>query len=131
MLRAPDIVQVAAQSGQPINNVAKTYFTTGIGLGIDRLIVRSDEIDTSRYYDKLAVNRSIDGILQTLRVIVISTMAAKSGKKDPWQHWSKRHEAALSRIQRGIDELLSETGFTLAKLAVASSQLSDLAAETR
>ncbi len=131
MLRAPDIVQVAAQSGQPINSVAKTYFTTGIGLGIDRLIVRSDEIDTSRYYDKLAVNRSIDGILQTLRVIVISTMATKSGKKDPWQHWSKRHEAALSRIQRGIDELLSETGFTLAKLAVASSQLSDLAAETR
>jgi len=113
-----------------VTNVAKTYFTAGIALGIDRLIVRSDEIDTSRYYDKLAVNRSIDGILQTLRGIVVSTMSVKSGKQDPWAQWSSRNEAALTRVQRGIDELLSETGFTLAKLAVASSQLSDLAVET-
>ncbi len=131
LLRAPDIVQVATQSGQHVTGVARTYFATGIGLGIDRLIVRSDEIDTSRYYDKLAVNRSIDGILQTLRTIVTSTMAAKSGKQDPWQKWSERHNTPLTRVQNGIDELLSETNFTLAKLAVASSQLSDLAIETR
>ena len=131
LLRAPDIVQVAEQSGQPVIAVAKTYFTAGIGLGIDRLIVRSDEIDTSRYYDKLAVNRSIDGILQTLRGIITTAMSGRQSKADAWEAWSKRNEAALTRVQRGIDELLSETGFTLAKLAVASSQLSDLAVEAR
>ncbi|NNE22803.1 MAG: NAD-glutamate dehydrogenase [Rhizobiales bacterium] len=130
LLRATDIVQVAAQSNRPVTGVAKTYFTAGIALGVDRLIVRSDEIDTTRYYDKLAVNRSIDGILQTLRGIVVSAMSVKSAKPDPWTQWSSRNEAALARVQRGIDELLSETGFTLAKLAVASSQLSDLAVET-
>ncbi len=131
LLRAPDIVQVASETGRPVADVASTYFAAGIGLGIDRLIVRSDEIDTSRYYDKLAVNRSIDGIFQTLRGIVVSSVSGKAGKQDAWAKWSSKNEAALQRVQRGIDELLGEANFTLAKLAVASSQLGDLAVETR
>ncbi len=127
LLRAPDIVLVANLTGQQTIKVAKTYFTAGIGLGVDRLIQRSDEIDTSHYYDKLAVNRTLDGILQSLRGIVSAMLAEHSGKQDPWQTWSRDNEKSLKRVRSGIDELLSESDFTLAKLAVAASQLGDLA----
>ncbi len=130
LLRAPDIVLVANQVNQPPVRIAKVYFATGIGLGVDRLIQRAGEIDTNRYYNKLAVNRTLDGILQTLRTIVIGMMAGKSSKSDPWQEWSEAHAASLQRVQAGVEELLSEHDFTLAKLAVAASQLGDLAVET-
>ncbi len=130
LLRAPDIVQVAVQTGQPATKVAKAYFAAGIGLGVDRLILRSDEIDTSHHYDKLAVNRTLDGILQTLRMIV--TMAVTDGptKGDGWEAWSNAHSQSLTRVQTAMEDLFSEHDFTLAKLAVAASQLSDLAVET-
>ena len=127
LLRAPDIVQVATQTKQPVVKVAKVYFAAGIGFGVDRLIMRADEIDTTHYYDKLAVNRTLDGILQTLRSIVTAMMSPKS---DPWAVWSKTNAEPLARVQTGIDELLDEHNFTLAKLAVAASQLGDLAVET-
>ena len=129
LLRAPDIVQVAVQTGQPATTVAKAYFAAGIELGVDRLILRSDEIDTSRYYDKLAVNRTLDGVLQSLRMIVTTAVTTGPAKGDGWKAWSEAHAEPLTRVQNAMEDLFSEHDFSLAKLAVAASQLGDLAVE--
>jgi glutamate dehydrogenase len=126
MQRGPDIVQVASRTKQPITTVARTFFDVASGLDIDRLFGQSGQIVANDYYDRLAINRTLDGIVQTHRSLVMEIMSSKSKNDRNWQSWSSANQAAVERVQATMEDLLKGREFNLAKLAVAASQLSDL-----
>ena len=126
MQRGPDIVQVATRTKQPVDAVAKTFFNVAAGLGIDRLFTQSAQIVASEYYDRLAINRTLDGIVQTHRAIVLEIMSSKNAANRNWQKWTNSNKTSVTRVQSSMEELLKGKNFNLAKLAVAASQLNDL-----
>ncbi len=126
MQRGPDIVQVATRTKQPVGAVARTFFDVAVGLGIDGLFAQSAQIVASDYYDRLAVNRTLDGIVQTHRGIALEIMSAGSAGERNWQKWAEKNNDAVTRVRSSMDELMKGKNFNLAKLAVAASQLGDL-----
>ena len=128
--RAPDVVMVAGQSHQPIESVARVLFHSGVDLRIDRLIVQSGQIETGDFYERMAINRTVDGIIQTHRAIVSRAMSKQGADGHGWSRWMSENEDAAERARGIIEELLAGRGFGLPKLTVAASQLSELAATT-
>ena len=126
MQRGPDIVQVATRTKQPVISVARTFFDVAAGLGIDRLFAHSGQIVASEYYDRLAINRTLDGIVQTHRGIALEIMSAGKAGDRNWQAWATANEVSVKRVQNSMEELMKTKTFNLAKLAVAASQLGDL-----
>jgi glutamate dehydrogenase len=127
--RAPDVVMVAGQCDQPIEAVARVLFRSGVDLRIDRLITESTLIEASDFYERLAINRTVDSIIQNHRAIVTRAIANK-GDGDAWDHWMSSNREAAERAGRIIEELVGERNFGLPKLTVAASQLGELAATT-
>jgi glutamate dehydrogenase len=127
--RAPDVVMVAEQCDQPIEAVARVLFRSGVDLRIDRLISESTQIEASDFYERLAINRTVDGIIQNHRAIVTRAIA-KKGDGDAWDHWMSSNRDAAERARGIIAELVGERSFGLSKLTVAASQLGELAAKT-
>jgi glutamate dehydrogenase len=130
--RAPDVTMVAGESHQPIEAVARVLFHSGIDLRVDRLIGQSGQIQTGDFYERMAINRTVDGIIQTHRAIVSRAMSKRrgDGDGDGWSRWRSDNEIAVERARRIIDELLAERGLGLPKLTVAASQLAELATTT-
>ena len=126
MQRGPDIVQVATRTKQPVVAVARTFFDVAAGLGIDRLFAHSAQIVASDYYDRLAINRTLDGIVQTHRAIALDIMSAQKSGDRNWEVWAQNNDVSVKRVQTSMDELMKTKSFNLAKLAVAASQLNDL-----
>ncbi len=126
MQRGPDIVLVATRTKQPVIAVARTFFDVAVGLDIDRLFAQSAQIVASEYYDRLAINRTLDGIVQTHRGIVLDIMSAKVASDRNWQKWAEHNSDAVKRVQTSMEELMKGKNFNLAKLAVAASQLTDI-----
>ena len=126
MQRGPDIVQVAAHTGQPVIAVASTFYEVGSGLAIAQLFQRAGNIAASDYYERLAINRTLDGIVQTHRAIVKEIMSSKKPADRNWQAWSQQNASAVVRVQRNMEDLHKSREFNLARLAVAASQLSDI-----
>ncbi|MGE0210424.1 MAG: NAD-glutamate dehydrogenase [Parvibaculaceae bacterium] len=125
--RGPDVVLVASQTGRSIETVARVFFEAAHDLGVDRLIGQAVSMTAKDFYERLAINRSIDGIFQTHRGIVVKAVGGKS-KDASWGRWVETHAGAVERVRRGLDELLSEKSFELSKLSVAASQLNELTA---
>jgi glutamate dehydrogenase len=128
--RAPDVIMVAGESRQPIEAVARVLFHSGIDLRVDRLIGQSGQIQAGDFYERLAINRTVDGIIQTHRAIVSRAMARRRGDSDGWSRWRSDNEIAVERARRIVDELLAERGLGLPKLTVAASQLAELVTTT-
>jgi len=126
MQRGPDIVQVSSKTNQPVDVVARTFFDIADGLGIDRLFAQSAQIVAGEYYDRLAVNRTLDGIVQTHRAIALEIMSSKGQAAKNWNAWASSNKNAVERVQSSMEELMKGREFNLAKLAVAASQLNDL-----
>ena len=85
--RAPDIVQVAARAKEPIKTVAQLFFEVGSALAIDRLVGQAMQIPPSRFHERLAINRTVDGILQIHRAIAARAMKG-DGAAQGWSAWS-------------------------------------------
>jgi glutamate dehydrogenase len=127
--RAPDVVMVAEQCQEPIEAVARVLFRSGVDLRIDKLITGSTLIEASDFYERLAINRTVDGIIQNHRAIVTRAIANK-GDGDAWDRWMSSNMNAAERARGIIEELVGERSFGLSKLTVAASQLGELAATT-
>jgi hypothetical protein len=95
--RAPDVVMVAGQSNQPIEAVARVLFHSG-NRSAHRSADRTNpaKIEAGDFYERLAINRTVDGIIQTHRAIV-SRAIARTDAGDPWSRWMGDNEAAADR----------------------------------
>ena len=124
--RAPDIVQVAARAKEPIKTVAQLFFEVGSALAIDRLVGQAMQIPPSRFHERLAINRTVDGILQIHRAIAARAMKG-DGAAQGWSAWSAGRAELLQRTRREIDQLLRKRPFDLARLSLAANQLAELA----
>jgi glutamate dehydrogenase len=128
LVAAPDIVLVAQRTGQPVGETARTHFAVGDIFQLGTLSGTARDIPVSDYFDRLALDRTIDAIAAAHRKL--TTEVAGQGQPGPEAvaAWSKARGVEIGRIRAAVDNIVA-SGLTLSKLTVAASLLGDLAKE--
>jgi len=124
--RGPDVIYVAGRSGKKLKDVAKIFFELGAELKIDWLTQKADEVSSTGYFERLALNRIIDNMYDAQRAIVREILSGKTPATKALAAWKKKNAVAFERTRQAINETVEAGDLTLAKLAVASGHLRDL-----
>ncbi|MGZ5895642.1 MAG: NAD-glutamate dehydrogenase domain-containing protein, partial [Xanthobacteraceae bacterium] len=122
---APDIVLVADRAQKSVADVAATYFANGAYFRLDRIVAAAREIRVTDYFDRLALDRSLNGIEDAQRRLTADMMTGGLSGNAAVEAWVKPRSVEVERIRMAVHEIAA-SGLTLSKLAVASSMLGDL-----
>lgn len=126
LVAAPDIVLTAQKTGRPVGDIARTHFALEAAFQLGSLIGAAREIAVSDYFDRLALDRAIDGIASAHRNLTAEVASQDGSGSDAVQAWSDKRGADAGRIRSAVDSIVS-SGLTLSKVTVAASLLGDLA----
>ena len=80
----------------------------------------------SDYFDRLALDRSLDTIGDAERRITAEMMTGGPAGTPAVDAWVAAHREEVERVRMAVHEIAA-SGLTLSKLAVAASMLGDLA----
>jgi glutamate dehydrogenase len=122
---ATDVVLVADRTGKPIPEVAATYFAAGAFFKLDRIVGAARSISVSDYFDRLALDRSLDSIGAAERRLTAEMIGNGVAGPAAVDAWVKTRQGKVDRIRAAVDEIAG-SGLTLSKLSVAASLLGDL-----
>ncbi|NIX75341.1 NAD-glutamate dehydrogenase [Microvirga terricola] len=126
LVAAPDIVLTAQKTGKPVLDIARTHFALETAFRLGSLICAAREISVSDYFDRLALDRAIDGIASAHRNLTAEVSALNIAGTEAVNAWSEKRGADVVRIRSAVDSIVS-SGLTLSKVTVAASLLGDLA----
>ena len=130
---APEIAQLARDTGQDFKAVATLYFGVGALLGLDRLRQLAGRISAGEHWDRLAIRRLVDDLFAAQRVLSQSLLSAlpKNAKKDAAMaaltDWEEKNKPALERTVSFLAALETSGDLSIAKLTLANSQVHKLA----
>ncbi|MFP4538417.1 MAG: NAD-glutamate dehydrogenase [Dichotomicrobium sp.] len=127
---APDIILAAGEGEHDLLQTARVYYQLAAFFRVDALRRVAEELAQSDYYDRLAVNTTLELAAVALRALTLRILAeAQERHATPdFEAWQEQTSAAVSRTRDGIVALIEGGEPTLAKLTVAVAQLRDLAA---
>jgi glutamate dehydrogenase len=123
---APDIVLVAQRAERSIRDIAATHFAVDAHFGLGALAAAAAEIPVSDYYDRLALDRAIDGIAAAHRALTGEVVGHAEPGPAAVSAWQASRSGEAERIRDAVEAIVS-SGLTLSKLTVAASLLGDLA----
>jgi glutamate dehydrogenase len=123
---APDIVQIADRSSQPIETIVATYFAGQAFFRLDRIISAARGIVVSDYFDRLALDRALDGIGDAERRLTRAMVMTGAAGDAAVAAWVEPRRLEVERIRDAIQQIAA-SGLTLSKLTVAANLLGDLA----
>jgi glutamate dehydrogenase len=130
---APEIAQLAEESGHSFACVAKIYFGLGGLIGLDRLRLLAGRLAPSEHWDRLAIRRLVDDIFAAQRALAQNLLAGlpKSagvpGAALALAAWAEKNADALERSKSFLAALESSGELSIAKLTLANSQIHQLA----
>jgi glutamate dehydrogenase len=122
---APDITVVADRTGKPVADVAATYFAGGAYFRLDRVVAAARDIRVTDYFDRLALDRSLNSIEDAQRRLTAGMMTSNVVGAAAVEAWVAPRGHEVERIRMAVHEIAG-SGLTLSKLAVAASLLGDL-----
>jgi glutamate dehydrogenase len=123
---APDVVMIADRSKKPIPTIVATYFAAREYFRLDRVAADAQKIVASDYFDRLALDRSLDTIGDAERRLTAAMVQTGKSGAEAVQAWSEPRSAEVERIRTAVRQIAG-SGLTLSKLSVAASLLGDLA----
>jgi glutamate dehydrogenase len=126
LVAAPDIVLMARRTERGILEVASSHFAIEALFQLGTLIGAAREITVSDYFDRLALDRAVDGIAVAHRNLTAEAAGLAETGREAVALWSDRRGADIARIRGAVDGIMA-SGLTLSKVTVAASLLGDLA----
>ncbi|MCP5083797.1 MAG: NAD-glutamate dehydrogenase [Alphaproteobacteria bacterium] len=126
--RSSDVALVASRTGKPLKDVGQASFAMAHELGIDQIVSRTMQISARDHYERIAINRAVDSVFLALRAIVMQTFSARS-KGPAMDNWIKANSDGLNQARNTVNDMVSGSEFTLARLTLAASALGELAAD--
>ena len=122
---AIDIIDVAAGLGREVADVAANYFEAGARFGLDWLRSVSRQIKPADHWERIALGRLMADLRSQQSAIGAAALALKGAKPGPASiaKWAEENAEMAERADRLITELRASGPLSVAKLAVASSQL--------
>ncbi len=118
---ACDIVQVAADSGRPVDEVGRVHFDLGARLGLDRLCSAAETLEAEDHWQRQAIASIVEdlrGQQRALTSVVLSRANGAAGTKAV-EKWCAANHADIARSDDMIAEF-EAGGIDIAKLALAN-----------
>ncbi|MEM7424743.1 MAG: NAD-glutamate dehydrogenase [Pseudomonadota bacterium] len=125
--RSSDSVLVASRTNRPVNEVGRAMFAMAQELGIDQIVARTLRMDARDYYERIAINRGLDSVFLSLRSIV-SRVYEGNKQANALDAWQADNADRLVQVNATVDDMVSGSEFTLARLTLAASALGELTA---
>ena len=122
---APDVVLVADRTGRPVADVAETYFAAGAYFRLDRIVGAARDIQVTDYFDRLALDRTLDSIAEAERRLAAEMVGNGVAGPGAVEAWVAPRADQVERIRAAVHDIAG-SGLTLSKLSVAASLLGDL-----
>ncbi|MCF8880313.1 NAD-glutamate dehydrogenase [Hyphobacterium sp. SN044] len=138
-----DVVDLALRKDWPLESAAWVYHAAGSRFTFDRLRSMGGEVSSDLHWDRLAVRRLIEDLYASQYTVAASAMrharesggALAKGIEEPggeWaqdviEAWSVANAEEAGRVDSAIEELDTTGSWTLSKLAIASTQLREMA----
>ncbi|MEL6503430.1 MAG: NAD-glutamate dehydrogenase [Pseudomonadota bacterium] len=124
----PDILYASHQTGKPLMDAAKAFFTITDTFRIGRMIQAAIGIETSDYYDGLALDRALQSLHQARRDIVIDALKTRATRSaGPAENWLAKNEEAVGRTRNQMADIVASDQASVSRLTVAANVLADLA----
>jgi glutamate dehydrogenase len=122
---AIDVVEVAGELGRNVADVAANYFAAGGRFGLDWLRSVSRQVKPADHWERIALGRLMADLRAQQSAIGAAALALKGAKPgaDSIAKWVEENAETADRADRLIAELKASGPLSVAKLAVASSQL--------
>ena len=117
-----DCIEIAEQTGDPLDDVVGVYFTTSETFSIDAMLTRVSALPRDDRWDALArgaLRDDLYAVLDNLARSVLEVSEPRQSPEDRLAQWSERNADALSRARGALGgiERLSHAG--IAALSVA------------
>jgi len=138
-----DVIDLALRKDWPLESTARLYHAIGARFGFDRLRGMGQEVSSELHWDRLAVRRLMEDFYASQQAFTASAMrfalqaggGLQAGVENPtrdWaislvEAWSIVNDEEACRVDSVQHELDNSGVWTLSKLAIASTQLRELA----
>jgi glutamate dehydrogenase len=120
-----DVIEVAAGLNREVADVAANYFAAGGRFGLDWLRSVSRQVKPADHWERIALGRLMADLRSQQSAIGAAALGLKGAKPGAASiaKWAEINADAADRADRLIAELRASGNLSVAKLAVASSQL--------
>lgn len=141
-----DVIDLAAKGTWPLTPTAMLYHAMGARFSFDRLRGMGGEVSSDLHWDRLAVRRLMEDLYASQQAFTSSAMqfaqaaggSLATGVEAPSREWAESlveawntvNEEDAGRVDIVMRELENSGAWTLSKLAIASTQLREMALVT-
>ncbi|HWU75171.1 MAG TPA: NAD-glutamate dehydrogenase domain-containing protein [Rhodanobacter sp.] len=118
---ALDMVEVAQQGGQPMEQVARVFFELGEALDLEWLRGQIEALPVEGHWHAQARGSLLDELNHQHRALVLQVLALDKGSKDvsPVQAWLQRDDPTLQHTRSMLAEILTQNAdYPIASVAV-------------
>lgn len=123
------VVNVASTCNKPVRDVAALYFHLIDYLGLDNFANQISEAKVTNNWQAMARETYMDDLdsqVRKLAQVLMGRVPQGQVASELVEHWSKQHEALISRWHAMVVQLRLSSGSDFAMFAVALRELSDL-----
>ncbi|MEO1040251.1 MAG: NAD-glutamate dehydrogenase [Pseudomonadota bacterium] len=138
-----DVIDLSVRRSWPLEATAQLYHAIGARFRFDELRGSGGRISSDLHWDRLAVRRLIEDLYAS-QLSISEAMIGFAGEAGgshqsrvetpdrDWAEalvdaWQSAHAVDVDRADAALDELAASGGWTLSKVAIASTQLRELA----
>jgi glutamate dehydrogenase len=125
LVTAPDAVLVSEQTKVPVTDALQVLFSLADRFNIGRLRQAAGEIAVPDRFERLAIDRAVDGMDLALRRLAVEMIASHGSGPKGLAGFEAARGADLKRITGAVEDIMA-SGLTQAKLTIAASLLADL-----
>ena len=118
---ALDMVEVAQQSGQPMQKVANVFYELGEALDLEWLRGQIEALPVEGHWHAQARGSLLDELNHQHRALALQVLTLASERKDvsPVQAWLQRDDATLQYTRSMLAEILTQNAdYPIASVAV-------------
>ena len=126
----PEIILLAETEGVSAESAGQAYFAMGSLVGLDRLRSLAVRIAATDHWDRLALRRIVDDLYSAQRQLAGEALGRAKGQApaEAVKTWAEIRRQDVERTVSFLSELERGGEPTIAKLALANSQVQKLAA---
>ena len=136
LVAASDIGDLAQEANWPVAAMARLYHQVGAAFDFDRLRAAAGSIPSADHFDRLAVRRLIEDLMNEQATLTRAVARAsdpsvgvsEDAAEGAVDAWIGSKQAAVEGVRASVDEIeQSGSGWTFAKLTIANATIRDLA----
>ncbi len=123
----PALSRLAADTGRPVAEVARTGFAAAEYLRISELKTRAGALKAGDYYDRLAISGAIGTLDAASRALTRDVFKSVGSGPADFAVWERSHGVRLAQAKAALDDIAGSGDISVSRLTVAAAQVRDLA----